>query len=194
MEQKGTKLVGSTTFRKLFRSSLGPLDIIACVLKGNQAATYIMGMAMIDDSANPGFKKRYTNATIVSDENVGTGDGSTTTFDLANANVIADTLHAYDSDGDELAHALSVGTGDGSVDQIVLEVAPASGAIKVNYRTGVTTGACILMNDAATVVGGGNLTMDGARDGSVDSTLVVDSADADVDDAFKSALPKVMFD
>jgi len=122
-EQIGTKLQGSTTSKELFKSAIGPNDVIACVIVGNAAATYPMGAAMID-SATAGLKKRYTNA---------------------------DSL-----------------TGD------------------VN--------PCVLMQDVTTTVGGGNVTADAARDGNVDTALVVDANGALVDAGFKAALPKMNFD
>lgn len=122
-EQIGTKLQGSTTSKELFKSAIGPNDVIACVIVGNSAATYPMGAAMID-SATSGLKKRYTNA---------------------------DSL-----------------TGD------------------VN--------PCVLMQAVTTTVGGGNVTADAARDGSVDTALVVDATGALVDAGFKAALPKMTFD
>lgn len=124
-EQLGTKLYGSTTSKQLFKSAIGPNDIIACVISGNQAATYLMGYAMMNNSAMPGIKKRYTNGTSI---------------------------------------------------------------------TGVNGGVCILMQDVTTTVGGGNVTADACRDGSVDSTMVLDANGVAVDATFKAALPKVMFD
>jgi hypothetical protein len=118
-EQIGGKLVGSTTTKQLFKSAVGPNDVVACVIVGNSAATYPMGAAM-RDGAN-GLKVRYTNS-------------------------------------------------------------------------GSLTGACILMQDVTTTVGGGNVTADACRDGSVDKTMVVDANGALVDSGFKGALPKVTFD
>jgi len=122
-EQLGGKLVGSTTTKQLFKSSLGPNDIVACVIAGNIAATYPMGAAMVIDTSNPGRRVRYVN-----------GNSST------------------------------------------------------------ATGACVLMQDVTTTVGGGNVTADAARDGNVDSTMVVDANGALVDAGFRALLPKMMFD
>lgn len=196
-EQLGTKLVGTTTYKQLFKSSLGPDDVVACVIVGNAAATYLMGDA-IRNSATSGLKKKYTNAAAVNDEAVGTGNGSTTTFDLAHSNVIAESLKGY-SAGNQKNVSLSVGTGTDGKDQIVFAVAPANAeAIKADYDYHAdsigTTGACILMEDVTTTVGGGNVTADACRDGSVDSSKVLDSAGAAVDKYFKAALPKAMFD
>lgn len=121
-EQIGTKLQGSTTSKELFKTAIGPNDVIACNIVGNAAATYPMGAAMIN-SATSGFKKRYTNSESL------TGGG-----------------------------------------------------------------ACILMQDVTTTVGGGNVTADACRDGSVDSSKVVDANGVAVDAAFKALLPKVTFD
>lgn len=119
-EDLGTKLVGSTTYKKLFRSINGPEDIVPCTVPGGVAATFPMGAAMIDGDA-AGQKKRYTNG-------------------------------------------------------------------------GAVTGACILMRDVTTTVAGGNVTTDACRDGSVDTSMVVNMTGGPVDAGFKSALPKVMFD
>lgn len=197
MEQIGTKLVGSVAYKQLFKSSLGPNDVIACTIKGGQSGSYPLGAAMIDDSANPGMKKRYTNAASVNDEAVGTGDDSATTFDLGNSNVIADSLKCYDgATGAELKQTLSPGTGTGGVDQVVFDTAPDTGvAIKADYDYGgITDGACVLMSEVTTTTSSGNFTVDGARDGSVDSNLVVDSNGKKVDKYFKAALPKMQFD
>ena len=120
MNQLGTELVGSTTYKKLFRSTLGPEDIVPCVVPGGVAASFLMGYAMIDD-ASTGHKKRYTNG-------------------------------------------------------------------------GATTGACILMQDLTSTVAGGNQTGNACRDGSVDSSMVIDISGSAVDATFKAALPKVSFD
>lgn len=196
-EQLGTKLVGSTTYKKLFKASLGPTDIVPCILAGGSAVTYLMGAAMRNSSA-AGQKAKYTNAATVNDEAVGTGNGTTTTFDLANANVIASSFKAYVG-GAQQNCTISAGTGTGGVDQVVFAVAPATGvAIKADYNyygnAIGATGACILMSDEATTVAGGNITADAARDGSVDSSMVVDSAGNAVDAYFKAALPQVSFD
>ena len=197
MEQIGTKLVGSTTYKKLFKNSLGPNSIVPCILPGGSAVTYPMGAAM-RNSATAGQKARYTNAIAINDEAVGTGNGTTTTFDLAQANVIAASLKGY-SAGNQKNVSISVGTGAGGVDQIVFAVAPANTeAIKADYsyygNAVGAVGACILMSDEETTTTSGNMTADGARDGSVDSSMVVDSAGVAVDSYFKAALPNVMFD
>lgn len=119
-EQLGTKLVGSTTYKKLFRSSLGPDDIVPCVIEDDAAKAWLMGYAMIDD-ASTGFKKRYTNG-------------------------------------------------------------------------GAITGACILMEDVTVTLAGGNVTANACRDGSVDSSMVLDLSGAAADATFKAALPKVSWD
>lgn len=119
-DQLGTKLEGSTTYKKLFRSSLGPNDVVPCVIEDDAAKSWLMGYAMIDD-ASTGFKKRYTNG-------------------------------------------------------------------------GATTGACILMEDVTVTSGGGNYTANACRDGSVDTSLVLDISGSAVDATFKAALPKVSWD
>lgn len=194
-EQIGTKLVGSTTFSQLFKSSLGPNDVIACVVVGDNAATYPLGAAMVN-STTGGLKRRYTNAASVNNEAVGTGDGSTTTFDLAQSNVIASSFKAYGSANQVFKGTISAGTGAGGVDQVVFDIAPASGAIKADYdyHTTPLNGPCVLMKAITTTNPGPKVTEDGARDGSVDTALVLDSAGAAVDSYFKAALPKMVFD
>lgn len=118
--QLGTKLVGSTTYKKLFRSSLGPDDIVPAVIEDDADKAWLMGYALIHD-ASTGFKKRYTNG-------------------------------------------------------------------------GATTGACILMEDVTVTTGNGNYTANACRDGSVDSSMVIDISGAAADAAFKAALPKVSWD
>lgn len=196
-EQLGTKLVGSNTFKKLFRSVSGPTDIVPAVFPGGSAVTYAMGVAL-RNSATAGQKAKYTNAAAISDEAVGSGDGSTTTFDLDQSGVIASSFKAYVAGAQQNA-TISAGTGAGGVDQVVFAVAPVNaGAIKADYdyygNAVGAAGACILMNDAATTVAGGNVTADACRDGSVDSAMVLDSAGAAVDSHFKAALPRVSFD
>lgn len=194
MEQVGTSYKGSTTYTNLFKSSLGPTDVIAAVLKGNAAVTYNMGSALIDDPANAGCKKKYTNGDArVSGEAVANGDGSTVAFDLDNANVVPGTL-VCTVNGVIAMCRLSSGTGTSGVDQVIFNAAPGNGlAIVANYVV-KPAGACILMTNQATTVGGPNVTADGCRDGSVDTTLIKDSAGALVDADFKAALPKVVFD
>jgi hypothetical protein len=126
MEQNGSTYTGSTTYKTLFKSSLTPEDTIACFLKGGSAASYPMGAAMIDDTANPGCKKRYTN------------------------------------------------TPDSSIPD--------------------TTGACILMTEEATTVAGKNVEATACRDGALVGSMVVDANGDPVDDYFKAALPKVVFE
>lgn len=198
MEQLGTKITGSTTFKKLFKSSLGPTDIISAVVPGNSAATYGMGVALVNHSTS-GLKKKYTNATVTNDAVVGSGNGSTKTFDLTVAAVIGDSLKAYVA-GAQQNVTLSAGTGTGGVDQLIFNVAPASGTNNIladfSYHADTigATGACVNMYDAATIVGGPQVTLDGARDGSVDSLMVLDSAGNAVDKWFKAALPRMSFD
>ena len=192
-EQTGTTYKGSSTYQELFKSSLGPKDVIACVVRGAQIQTIPLGAAMIDDAANPGMKKRYTNAGGVADEALA-GDGSTVAFDLANDNVVASTLRIHDSSGNQLSAVLSAGAGTGGVDQVTFEVAP-SATVYVNYSTDTYLGgACVIMKAVTTTSTSGNETTDAARDGSVDSTLVLDSAGNAVDAQFKAVLPKMMFD
>jgi len=197
MEQLGTKLSGSTSFKQLFKSSLGPLDIVAAALPGNTAATYAVGQALVNSTV-AGFKAKYTNATVVTDGAIGTGDGSNKTFTLAAANVISDSLHVFVS-GVLWDAEISVGTGSGSVDQVVFQTAPtSSAAVKADYSyhalsTGVT-GACVNILAAATVSGGPPITVDACRDGSVVTSYVVDAGGNAVDKWFKAALPRMSFD
>ena len=197
-EQVGTKNLGSTSpFGKLFRGTLGPEDIVSAEFPGGSAVTFPMGSAL-RDSATAGQKAKYTNAISVNDEAVGTGNGTSATFDLGFANVIAKSLKGY-SAGNQKNASISAGTGTGGVDQIVFAVAPANAeAIKADYdyysNAVGAVGACILLEAVATTVAGGNVISDAARDGSVDKILVVDSASALVDQYFKDALSKVSFD
>jgi hypothetical protein len=70
-EQIGTKLYGSTTSKQLFKTAIGPNDIIACVISGGQVQTIPMGAAM-RNSGMPGIKKRYTNGESITGANGGT--------------------------------------------------------------------------------------------------------------------------
>lgn len=192
-EQNGSSFMGSSSFDELFKSSLGPKDIISCVIKGEQVATYLLGTAMISDAANPGLKKKYTNGAGISDESLA-GDGSTVTFDLANDNVVASTLRIHNATGERLSFSFSKGTGTAGVDQVTFEVAP-TGTVYANYSTDVhLAGACVLMKAVTTTATSGNYTADGARDGSVKSEKVLDSAGALVDENFRNALPTMKFD
>jgi hypothetical protein len=195
-ERIGHKYIGSTSTKELFKTPKGPDDVISCHIKGAQALTLLKGYAMVDDAANAGYKKRYKNATNVASENVGSGDGSTTTFDLANDNVVANSIRAWDAAGDQIPCSISVGTGAAGVDQVVFDKAPASGAINVTYKhheNGIA-GPCVLMDDVTVTTSMGDVSADGARDGVVDTSLVLDSADAEVDDYFKDALKNMSFD
>lgn len=197
-EQLGTKLMGSTTIKNLFKNTMGPDDIVPAVVVGNSAATYPMGAAMID-SATSGLKARYTNALNINNEAVGTGDGTTATFSLAHANVILSTLKPFlVASGALLKFTLSVGTGAAGVDQIVFDIPPANAAVfqaDYSYHNAVAgiAGACVLMRAVTTTVGGGNVTADACMDGAVDTSMIVDSAGVAVDAYFKAALPDMLF-
>lgn len=75
-----------------------------------------------------------TDGVTVVAEAVGTGDGSTTTFDLDHKDVDPGTLIGK-VDGTAATCTLSVGTGALGVDQVVFAVAPTNGkAITADYR------------------------------------------------------------
>lgn len=74
----------------------------------------------------------YTR-TPVSGEAVGTGDGSTKAFDLANSGVDPRTLKVQIATVAAGGWNLSPGTGGSGKDQIIFGVAPASGAITADY-------------------------------------------------------------
>ncbi len=195
MEQVGIKLVGTTALKGLL-SSTGEVAFKSCTIVGNAAATYPMGAAMVNSTA--GLKKRYTNAVSVfaTPEAVGTGNGSTKTFDLAHANVVASSLKGFVADAG-WGCKISVGTGTAGVDQIVFAVAPTNLAAitaTYDYHADPIVDPCILAEDVTTTVGGGNVTTNGVYQGHVVSDLVVDSAGAAVDSYFKAALPLVAFE
>ena len=68
----------------------------------------------------------------------------------------------------------------------------------VRYQNGDTLtgdhGACILMQKVITLTTSGNMTMDGCRDGSVNTDMVVDANGAAIDAGFKAILPHVSWD
>ena len=194
-EQVGVSKIGETTFSQIFTNTADQ-EVISAVLPGGSAVTYPLGTALVD-GATIGTKAKYTNAPAIGNEAVATGDGSTTTFDLDQSNVLASTLKGFVA-GVEWDVTLSVGTGAGGKDQIVFATAPTnSAAITADYNyhsssKGVT-GACILMAAEATTVAGGNVISNGLVSGTVNSSKIVDSAAAAVDSFFKAALPKIRF-
>jgi len=194
-EVVGVAAVGSTSISEIMASS-AEREVVAAVLAGGSAVTYVKGQALIDSATN-GKAQKYTNATAVNDEAVATGDGSTATFDLANSNVIASTLKGYDADVQENV-SLSVGTGTGGVDQIVFATAPANAAaVTADYTCHASangvSGACILLTDEATTVAGSDVVANALVGGSVRSGKIVDSAGNEVDSFFKAALNNVRF-
>lgn len=192
MEQYGASYVGRTSDSQLI-SSMSTLELIAATIVGNAAATYTKGLGL-RNGAN-GLKIAYTNAIAVTNETVGAGDGSTTTYDLDHSKVVASSLKVWDSAGKEVVATLSAGTGAAGVDQIVCKIAVASGNIKAayDYHSGGydATGACVLAEDVTTTVGGGNVITNGIIAGNLKSSLVLDSAGVVVDQYFKDALPKL---
>lgn len=194
-EQLGVSYVGRAAWKQLV-NSVSMVEFVSAVLAGGAAVTYLLGTALRNSTT--GLMAKYTNAGVITDEAVGTGDGSTTTFDLAHANVIAASVKARVAG--VLRHAtISAGTGTLGVDQLVFEVAPTNAAaITVDYdwydSAYGATGACILAEDAATTVAGGNVTVNGLFKGSVKSSLVLDSAGNPVDQYFKDKLPEVRFE
>src|SRR3989337_1679100 len=128
MEPVGISKIGQTSYDSIFVNT-ADMEAISAVLPGGSAVTYTKGTALVD-GATAGTKAKYTNSPVVSDEAVANGDGSTTTFDLDNANVVAGTLKGYVA-GVEWDVSLSVGTGTGGVDQIVFRVAPTNSAAVV---------------------------------------------------------------
>lgn len=105
-EQIGGKLVGSTTTKQLFKSAVGPNDVVACVIVGNAAATYPMGAAMIINQAANGMRKRYTNGgtltgggacILMQDVTTTSGGGNVTADACRDGNV--DTSMVVDANG-----------------------------------------------------------------------------------------------
>lgn len=196
METVGFKKVGVTALKELLAST-SDAEFISAVLPGGSAVTYAMGTALVN-SATAGVKAKYTNATTVTSEAVATGNASTKTFDLAHAGVVASSLKGFVA-GAQWNAKISVGTGTAGVDQIVFETAPTNAAAvtaKYDYHSTTvgTTGACILAEDCATTVAGGNVISNGLIEGNVKSALVLDSAGAAVDAYFKAAVPAVRFE
>ena len=194
-EQVGVKKIGSVSYPDEILVTTVDAELIAVTIAGGSNATYNKGAALIDGT--DGLKVAYTNATSVSGEAVGTGDGTTKTFDLANSNVIGDSLVVYIGN-DQQRVTLSAGTGTGGVDQIVFDTAPANGvAIKADYdyhaSSNGTTGACILVDDVTTTTTGGNVNADGLVSGTVKTSKIKDSAGNAVDKWFKAALGQVRF-
>lgn len=96
----------------------------ACVYRPAAGSATLQGTVQDD----------MTASIIINDEAVGTGDGSTTTFDLDHKDVIENSLKGY-SAGNQKNASISKGTGAGGVDQIVFSVAPANGeTIKADYN------------------------------------------------------------
>ena len=192
MEQIGAAYVGKTSDSQLI-ASVSIIECIAATIVGNAAASYTKGLALRNGAS--GLKVAYTNAVVINDEAVGTGDGSTTTFDLAHANVIAASIKGY-SAGNSKNVSISAGTGAAGVDQLVFAVAPTNAeAIKADYsyygNAIGAVGACVLAIDVTTTVVGGNMTVNGIIAGNLKSSLVLDSAGVAVDQYFKDALPKL---
>jgi len=195
-EVVGVKKVGSTSFDEIMASTAN-MEAISAVLPGGAAVTFAKGQALIDHATVAGKKAKYGNATAVSDEAVGSGDGSDTTFDLDNAKVIPSTLKGY-SAGNQKNASISVGTGTGGVDQIVFAVAPANGeAIVADYSYHASakgvTGACVLLEDAETTVAGGDVVANALVSGSVKANKVKDSGGNEADSYFKDALKNLRF-
>ena len=195
MEPVGVTKIGSTSYDTVFVNT-ADMEVIPAVLPGGSAVTYPIGTALLDGTT-VGTKAKYTNSPVVADEAVGTGNGTTTTFDLDYANVIASTVKGYVA-GVQWDTSISVGTGAAGVDQIVFRIAPTNAAAIVADYTRYSsakgvTGACVLMEAAATTVAGGNVTVNALVGGTVNSAKVKDSAAALVDSVFKDALNNVRF-
>lgn len=117
--------------------SLGDQD--ACT-SGNKRfdIVYVDDTNRYIDGQNDSATKTVMSAvtmTTVTGEAVGTGDGSTATWDLANEKVDPATLIVKVDGSQEVeGWVFSKGTGSGSVDQIIFDVAPAgSTAITADY-------------------------------------------------------------
>jgi len=199
-EQIGHASVGSSTPDVSLFLNTSDREIISVTLPGAGAVSYAVGVALCK-SSTVGEMQKYTNATSVADEAVGTGDGSTTTFDLDQANVIASSFKAYSANAQQNA-TISVGTGTAGVDQVVFAVAPANAAaITADYDWGATAKSvaagtdepCLLNNAVTTTASSGKVITNGVVGGTVKNALCLDSAGAAVDSYFKNALKTVRF-
>jgi|GEM_PF-5270684 len=76
------------------------------------------------------------------------GDGSTTTFDLGHDSVDESDLEAWNASGQRLAATVSRGTGTDGVDQVIFDVAPASGDVNIRYQRTTATPAGVSIAEA----------------------------------------------